>query len=144
MLGTLPLPVESIADLRSAAPGAFQTPITEGAALVKAARVRHSLAAHRSGPQRLVEGNDLDARVAATLEMLRGECVEKNIVVTGDDRIAECAVDLLLRYSDGYTKNKREEGGAPPHYPLGAGAGSRISYRLRDLAEWIERKRNAG
>jgi hypothetical protein len=99
-----------------------------------------------SAPRREVAepSDDFEARVESTAAQLRAECIEKGYVVTGDGRIAECNVDAVLKYSEGWIKNLRHEGAAPPHYPLGAGDGSRVSYRLCDVAEWLEKKRNGG
>lgn len=69
--------------------------------------------------------------------------IEKNqIVMSADQRVSESDAALLVGMQPGTLKNLRTEGTAPPNYRAPVG-GSRISYRVLDLAEWIERKREA-
>lgn len=71
---------------------------------------------------------------------LLAECRARDLVVSGDQRVSEAAAALLLGIAHGSLKNMRAEGRAPPHYRIGI-AGSRVSYRIADLAAWIEEGR---
>jgi hypothetical protein len=79
-------------------------------------------------------------RVAHTLAQLERRCAQAGCWVSGDGRIGEDAAAALLGWAPGTMANKRCEGTAPPHYRLG-GNGYRVTFNLRDLAEWIERHR---
>lgn len=77
------------------------------------------------------------ARVEDVLLMLHKACEERNILVTADHRVSEADATNLVGYAPGSLKNLRALGGAPAYYRRGAGGG-RISYRLEDLASWLE------
>lgn len=62
------------------------------------------------------------------------------MTITADERVSEKDTAQLLGYSAGSLKNMRQEGKAPHHYKRGVGGG-RISYRLMDIATWIEDRR---
>jgi hypothetical protein len=79
-------------------------------------------------------------RIAACLAMLERRCREAGTWISGDGRVGEDAAAALLGWAQGTMANRRLEGSAPPHYRLG-GNGYRITFNLRDLAEWIERHR---
>jgi hypothetical protein len=84
--------------------------------------------------------DDLDLRIAETARLLLAAAVEQGHTVTGDMRIGERAAAHLLGYSDpGCLKNARHEGRAPPAYRLGRS----VSYRIHDLAAWIEAGRES-
>ncbi|MCY1303562.1 hypothetical protein D9M70_532760 [compost metagenome] len=78
-----------------------------------------------------------EQRVKQTIENLLTACRERSIDVSADQRVSEAGAGELLGYAPGSLKNMRSLGVAPPHYkrPI---SGSRISYRLSDLAEWLE------
>lgn len=76
----------------------------------------------------------------ATHERLLAACREHGFVVTGDGRVSEIDAAVLLGITAGSLKNMRHLGTAPPHYRRPAG-NSRVSYRLSDLAEWIDEAR---
>lgn len=83
----------------------------------------------------------LDATaVDATEDQLHGAAVAFAMVVSADRRVNEKDAARLLGYSAGYLKNMRQEGRAPKHYTRGVGGG-RISYRIKDMAIWIEERR---
>jgi len=86
-------------------------------------------------------GDDLAARVEATTLALRASAIEQNMSVTGDDRISEAAAAHLLGLECETLAKKRSEGKALPSYRVPVG-GARLSYRLCDLAAWIEQQRN--
>jgi hypothetical protein len=63
------------------------------------------------------------------------------LVLTGDWRTTEAGAAQLLGLSVRTLQRLREDGGGPTHWALGCGDGSRLSYRLADLAHWIELNR---
>jgi hypothetical protein len=78
--------------------------------------------------------------VLQTADALR-VCAEKNkIAMTADQRVSEADAAALLCISRDSLKNLRAEGSAPVSYRASVG-GCRISYRLYDLAAWIESRR---
>jgi len=72
--------------------------------------------------------------------MLRGAAVEQNMSVTGDDRVSEAAAAHLLGLEPESLGKRRQEGKGPPSYRVPVNGG-RISYRLHDIARWIEAQR---
>jgi len=82
-----------------------------------------------------------DERIEATLRALQAACREANIFVTGDSRISENDAARILGLHPGSLKNMRSAGEAPTSYGIGVN-GSKISYRLLDVACWIERRRD--
>lgn len=78
--------------------------------------------------------------VLKTADALR-VCAEKNqIAMSADQRVSEADAATLLCMGRDSLKNLRQEGGAPASYRASIG-GCRISYRLYDLAAWIESRR---
>jgi hypothetical protein len=73
---------------------------------------------------------------------LETNCREVGALITGDGRVSEIDAAGLLGLNPGSLKNMRHEDGAPIAYRLPVN-GSRVSYRLQDLAEWIEKRRDA-
>jgi hypothetical protein len=86
--------------------------------------------------------DDLQRRVAETAEQLLRVAVERAVCVTADMRVSEADAAELVGYAAGSFKNLRSMQSGPPFFnrPL---AGSRVSYRLSDLAQWIEQSREA-
>lgn len=82
-----------------------------------------------------------EARIDACARALEQSCRESGAWISGDGRIGEADAAALLGFSPGSMANMRAEGKAPSHFKLGGG-GHRVSYRLRDLAEWIEARRS--
>lgn len=82
------------------------------------------------------------ARVEAATALLLTAVEREHIVISGDLRVSERDAARLLGYAAGHLKNMRQEGGAPHHYCRGVGGG-RISYRLSDIAVWIEERRES-
>jgi hypothetical protein len=80
-------------------------------------------------------------RVVETAAMLRRAAAELGHVVSGDDRVSEVGLAELMGYSRSAIKLMREEGRGPVPYPIGM-AGCRWSYRLGDVAAWIEGRRD--
>ena len=83
----------------------------------------------------------LDGRAGATADLLLAAAKEAGYYLTGDQRIGEADLAVLLGMTAGALANKRREGKAPPSYSLGA-AGHRITYRIADVAAWIEARRD--
>ena len=79
-------------------------------------------------------------RIEATERALLSACRESDRIVSGDGRLSEQDAAALLGLSAGHLKNMRQEGKSPPSYRLGMN-GCRISYSVRDLAIWIESRR---
>lgn len=82
-------------------------------------------------------------RIAECLMLLQAACRESRLFVTGDQRVSEADAAALIGLAAGSLRNLRTEGSAPPAYRVAAG-GSRISYRLVDLATWLEARRDFG
>ena len=78
--------------------------------------------------------------VEATAAQFAGSAVRLGMTISGDMRVSEKDAASLLGYAAGYLKHMRQEGRAPKHYTRGVGGG-RISYRLTDMAQWIEERR---
>lgn len=79
-------------------------------------------------------------RVEACAAQLLAACRDADLFVTGDLRISEMDAAALLGYSSGHLKNLRAEGSGPVAYRVAIN-GNRVSYALRDLAIWIESRR---
>lgn len=82
----------------------------------------------------------LNGRADATAEALRRAANDAGFYITGDDRIGETDLAMLLGWSAGTLANRRREGKAPPHYLVSA-ASHRVTYRIGDVAVWIEARR---
>jgi hypothetical protein len=78
--------------------------------------------------------------VEATAALLLASAARDELTVSGDLRVNEKDAAHLLGYSAANLKALRQEGNGPVSYALGMNGG-RISYRLRDLAAWIEMAR---
>jgi hypothetical protein len=82
----------------------------------------------------------MSARVELTLAMLRRQTIELGLEISADDRVGEANAARLLKFHGDPLRRMRGEGTGPVHCRVGVG-GSKISYRLIDLATWIERRR---
>lgn len=80
------------------------------------------------------------ASTDTTAVRLHDAAIQAGMTISGDLRVSEKEAAKLLGYAAGYLKKMRQEGRAPKHYTRGVGGG-RISYRLDDIAEWIEARR---
>jgi hypothetical protein len=78
--------------------------------------------------------------VQATAAVLRAAADELGIVRTADDRVSEESAAVLIGYSAKTLRNMRSEALGPPFFQLACG-GSKVSYRVRELAEWVESRR---
>ncbi len=82
----------------------------------------------------------LQARTRKTAHRLQQVAAERGLYVTADDRVNERDAADLLGYAEGTLRNMRTAGGGPSFFnrPLG---GFAKSYRLADLARWVEQSR---
>lgn len=78
--------------------------------------------------------NDAD-RIEACRRALEANCRGSGVFITGDGRIAEEDAAVLLGFSVKTMQNKRQDGSAAVWF---GGRGRRVTYRLADLAAWIE------
>ncbi len=90
--------------------------------------------------QREVERKNRLERIERTRAQLLQVCTERQITITADERVSETDAAVLLGCAAGSLKNMRTLGTSPPFYRR-AMNNSRVSYRLSDLAEWIENGR---
>jgi hypothetical protein len=81
-----------------------------------------------------------DDLIEATTHALTIAANEAALFVSGDGRVSEADAAGLLGYSANYLRQLRGEGKGPAAYSIGINGG-RISYRLADLAAWIESRR---
>jgi hypothetical protein len=79
-------------------------------------------------------------RIELTLAALRRAARDYQMDVTADDRISEASAAKLLKLHPDTLAKKRGEGSGPTAYafPLGR---AKVSYRVIDLAVWIESRR---
>lgn len=86
--------------------------------------------------------DDLQSRVEETAAQLLRVAVERGVCVTADMRVGEADAAELVGYAAGSFKNLRSMQAGPVFFnrPL---AGSRVSYRVTDLAQWIEQSRES-
>lgn len=80
-------------------------------------------------------------RIESTAAALADAARAAEMFVTGDGRVSEADAAQLLGYSPGHLKNMRTEGKGPPSFRVGVN-GCRVSYRLLDIAGWIEASRD--
>lgn len=81
-------------------------------------------------------------RIEACTRLLITAAREAGMRLTGDLRLSEADTATLVGLAPGSLRNMRIEGGAPVciRAPV---SGSRVSYRLADVAVWIESRRVA-
>lgn len=79
-------------------------------------------------------------RAAQTARALEEAAREAKMFISGDGRISEADCGRLLGYSVAYLKNMRSEGKGPQAFRVGMN-GCRLSYRLIDVAMWVESNR---
>ncbi|MGY6517384.1 MAG: hypothetical protein ACXIUZ_01590 [Lysobacteraceae bacterium] len=79
-------------------------------------------------------------RIEATAAALLDAAREREIPLTADLRVAEKHAAELLGFAAAYLKQMRAEGKAPTAYGIGC-HGARVSYRIADLAAFIEARR---
>lgn len=80
--------------------------------------------------------DDAAARIEETTGLLRATCAEWDIQMAGDDSVVEGDAERLLAYRPGSLRAQRLNGTCcMPRRRVG----NRWRYRLRDVAELIER-----
>lgn len=84
-----------------------------------------------------------DDDIAACAALLLDAARESGFFISGDQRISESDAAALLGLSQSRLKEIRLSGDAPPHFVLGLN-GCRVSYRIIDLAAWIQVHRTFG
>ena len=77
---------------------------------------------------------------ASTEERFLAEIAARGMWMTGDGRVGECDAAALIGWTSDSLRNARSEGAGPDWYRLG-GAGHRVTYRVSDIAEWIDSRR---
>lgn len=88
------------------------------------------------------DAEDRRELIDATTQRLHAAAMASQMFVSGDGRVSEKDAAVLIGYKPRYLKNKRLLGKAPTSYARGAGGGQ-VSYRLEDLAAWIEHGRES-
>jgi hypothetical protein len=83
----------------------------------------------------------MEARIDATAALLLESAREAGMALSGDARVGADDAAQLLGWSAGTLANARAEGRGPPSYRAGI-RGSKCSYKLYDLAAWIEAQRD--
>lgn len=76
-------------------------------------------------------------RAEQTAQLFLDAVKEQGMWLSGDGRIGEVDAAALLGWTVGSLRNARTEGRGPRAYRIGGG-GHRVSYRITDLAEWVE------
>ncbi|MFN9527375.1 MAG: hypothetical protein ACK561_10735 [Pseudomonadaceae bacterium] len=82
-----------------------------------------------------------EQRISQVAQMLRSAALERGIHVTPDGRVGEIGAAQLLELQPASLKGLRNCDKGPSFYYRGAGNGSKISYRIDDLAIWLEQGR---
>jgi hypothetical protein len=83
---------------------------------------------------------DTERRIAECVELFRRRCERDQLPLTGDERCSEGSAARLLGLAEGTLRNLRSTREGPTPFRSGLN-GCRVSYRLRDLATWIEQRR---
>lgn len=81
-------------------------------------------------------------RVDRCTRLLLEAARDAGLTVSGDGRVSEADAARLLCLSAGHLKNMRAAGDGPVAYGRGMD-GCRVSYRLEDLAAWVEAARDS-
>ena len=84
--------------------------------------------------------DDEQIRRMETAALLIAAAREARMAITGDFRIGEKTPPHCSGFTATFLRKKRDAGTGPPSYK-GFG-GARFSYRLNDLAAWIELSRD--
>lgn len=81
----------------------------------------------------------LAERVEICTRLLREAVERAGLWMSGDGRVGEEVAAKLLGWNVGALRNARSEGSGPRWYRLGGG-GAKITYRIVDIAEFIEER----
>ncbi len=79
-------------------------------------------------------------RLVETVELFRARCARDRLWLSGDDRVSEEDAAALIGLALGTLRNLRYSAEGPVPFRSGLN-GCRVSYRLADLAAWIEARR---
>ena len=78
--------------------------------------------------------NSSGAFPSDTFQLLLETARESQMSLSGDFRVCEADAETLLGYAPRTLRKLRGHGRAPRHYKLG----NRFTYRLHDLADWVD------
>lgn len=83
------------------------------------------------------DNGDIEKRIAQIEAGLKVSCEKLGIMLSADGRVTSREAARLLNVAEGSLRNWRQEGCGPNFLrrPL---SGCRISYRIADLARWLE------
>lgn len=84
--------------------------------------------------------DDLQQRIERTARQLHQAATEFGMFISADGRVSEVAAAELVGYAAGTLRNMRTAGGGPAFFNRALGGCSK-SYRLNDLAHWLEQAR---
>lgn len=82
-----------------------------------------------------------DKAVEETAQRLEAAAQASGHWISADGRMGEADVAAMIGLTPATMANKRREGTAPMAYELG-GRGHRVTYRIIDVARWIEAHRD--
>ncbi|WP_406828699.1 hypothetical protein [Microbulbifer sp. ARAS458-1] len=82
--------------------------------------------------------SDYDERVFKTAQLFADTARAAGMQLSFDLRIGEADAAAVLGYSPDHLQRIRREKTGPTAYRRGIGNKTRVSYRLVDLAHWIE------
>lgn len=83
----------------------------------------------------------MNERVQETAQRLEAAAREQGFFITPDDRVSAANAAKLIGMAAGTLKNYRDMGEGPIYYKVPCSNGN-ISYRITDIAFWIENSRN--
>ncbi|MNF62342.1 hypothetical protein D3C85_989650 [compost metagenome] len=93
---------------------------------------------HCNGTGHAPQTETLEQRIDRTEARLLAACEAKGLYVTGDQRVSTKDAAALLGLSAEGLKQAKSEDRAPKAHPRGVGRKTRSSYRVRDIAIWLE------
>jgi hypothetical protein len=79
-------------------------------------------------------------RIEHIADRLMARAHDADMLVTGDGRVTCPTAAALLELTPGHMKNLRSQGAGPVYHRAGFN-GHRVSYHVRDLAIWVESRR---
>ena len=85
--------------------------------------------------------DDLAERIEQTTALLRQAALAGGMAITADGRISESAAAELIGYQPATLRTMRNTFGTGPTWYRAPAGGAQVSYRLADLAAWLEAKR---
>ncbi len=87
-----------------------------------------------------MQNNDLEQRIERTTACFLRAVADRGMFITADGRVSESDAGELTGYAAGTLRNMRSAGAGPAFFnrPL---CGFAKSYRLEDLAAWVEKSR---